>query len=214
MYKELNLYYNTDKVNNKELIIKGLNHKIDGIISCPTNLIEFREIVPKNIKLICMVDYPYGLSGTSCRQHCCIEAIKHGASDIDLVINHHHLKQQNITAIKKDIAVHQKICDENKVNLRIMLESRICEDKFINSSVRAIYNLGLHEFLLSTGMLLEDYLDNLTMAAILKKKMADIKVICTANIWYEEQYKKVLKSGIYGVRLNFVNNLNFVNKSV
>lgn len=210
MLKELDLFHNLDNLDDNKTLFLGLKSAIDGIVCSPTSVLAFKEFLPDKIRLICMIDYPYGMSCSLSRQNACIDAAKHGATDVDIVINHNYFKNKHIDKIKKDLLPLKEICTEKGVNMRIMIESRLLEEKDIISVVRAIYNMGFREFLLSTSAYAEDYLDNLILFNVLKKKFGDIKVICTGGIWREEQYKNVLKSEIYGIRLNSAHNLSFL----
>jgi len=204
MFKEINLY---EKDATKDSVIKNvfkiINYNLDGINVSLNYISEVRDIIPKesNLILSCPVDYPDGLSDTKHRQHQTITAIRKGANCIDLVINPIYLLNEQRNVIYSDIETQSKICKDNNILLRIMLEYRHFSKETYYDLIRLCRILKIKYIFPSTGNFADDYEDNLIMGKMINSIYSGVKVITNGNIWKKEQYELIKRSGIYGIRL-------------
>lgn len=208
MYKEVDLF--GGHVDIKIPLFRALKNNINGIVCSPTDIALIKEVLPPKIRLIAPIDYPFGLSGSLSKQNSILECAKNGVSDIDFIINHSMLLQQDITKIKKEIETIKEICSKKDVNIRVLIESSLIDEAVLTTVVRAVYNVGITEFLFSSNSSKISYDEILLVDNNLKKKFKNLKTINTGGVWLESQYKTVEKSGIYGLRLYSADNLSYV----
>jgi len=213
MYTEINLHDMSSSVDIRNSVFGALKYDISGIVTSHTSLHQIKDLIPDGFTLACVVDYPFGLSDLKSRQHLIIQAIKMGANTIDIPLNNSHFLSCNIKKIKEDVITNKQICDANKVTMRIILEYRKVEEKQLIKIVNSIRHLGVDFFIPSSGLFLDSYADNLTISSLLTTR-CKINVISNGNVWNAQQYDNILKSNIYGVRLNSVENLGFVDLGV
>jgi len=204
MFKEITLYgknFTQQEIINN--VFKAIHYNLNGVNISLNYLSEIRSIISKesNLILSCPIDYPDGLSDSRHRQHQTITAIRKGANCIDLVVNPIYLVNEQKSIIYSDIETHSKICKENDVTLRVMLEYRHFDKEIYYDIIRVCKILKVKYIFPSTGNFADDYTDNLIMCKMINSVYKGAKVIANGNIWKKDQYDLIRKSGIYGIRL-------------
>jgi deoxyribose-phosphate aldolase len=206
LYKEINLYDSTlSETEIVERAFKAIKQGITTIFVAPYYLGKLNAILPKSIKLACPVDYPHGLGDTYMRQHGCISAINRGASFVDLVVNPVYFINREKQKLVDDLQAHKKICEEKKVELRILLDYRMYVDGLIYTTANLLANIGIKYVIPSTGQFVEDYSDNLIICQLLMNKNPSIQTIFNGVFCSPEQLEKLEMAKIYGVRLKSYN---------
>ena len=82
-----------------------------------------------------------------------------------------------------------------------MLEYRTYDkNSLILAACDIIRDIGVDYLFPSTGSMVGDLDDSLIVGFALQKRRG-LNIICNANIWRQEDYEKVEKSGVFGVRI-------------
>ena len=200
MYKELSIHRNDILIKDVQTkILLGIKNNVGGISILSYYLPYIIDIVPEGVSIAVPIDYPYGTSCTKLRQHATIAALRKGANTIDLIINVADIINGREDKVEQDIMAHVNIC-KDRATLRLLLEYRFLNRKQLYGVCEIARELGVEYILPSTGFMVDEYKDNLIVGLDLQKKFG-FNVITNGNIWLEEQYKTIRKSGIFGVRL-------------
>ncbi len=203
-YRDLACYDVTlDDKTLQESVFTAIDYNLNGISVLPCYLKKIIDIVPEGIILACVIDYPNGNLHTTTRNHATIKAIHGGANAIDLVISHNNIINKNLDELTDDIESTLRICKDNNVTLRIMLEYRlnITEPEILKIIITIASELGIEYFFPSTGFRIDSYIDNILAGKYLSKNLG-VNVITNGNFWTKEQYIKIIGADLYGVRFH------------
>ena len=86
-----------------------------------------------------------------------------------------------------------------------MLEYRAYDkNSLIAAACDIIRDVGVDYVFPSTGSMI-DVLDDAILVGFFLQQNQQLNVICNANIWKPEDYEKVEKSNIFGVRIKNIN---------
>ena len=205
MYHELNIYDGQSSDDKAlEFLFKAINLKLDGI-SCPIYFVPLlKHSVPKEMILSVPIDYPNGMSDSRIKNHAIMSAIRKGATAVDVVLNPNHITNGRLEIISDDLKSHKEICESKNIILRVMLEYRTYHGKQMMYVASIIADLGIQYVFPSTGHLIDNYLDNLTIAADVAKKYPSLNIITNGNIWQKSHYTTIVNSGTFGVRFNSI----------
>ena len=202
MYKEISCY-DKDATEHtvQEAIFTALDHGFDGA-SVPSYYLPLaKDLIPNGFVVASSVDYPGGLSSTSVKCHSTISVIRAGANAVDLVTNSNLLINRRFKRFRKDIESNYNICQDNNCSLRVMLEYRSYDkNSLILAACDIIRDIGVDYLFPSTGSMVSDLDDSVVVGFALQKRK-NLNIICNANIWRPEDYEKVEKSGVFGVRI-------------
>jgi deoxyribose-phosphate aldolase len=165
-----------------------------------------------DVKFACPIDYPYGLSDSKSRLFLVNQAIKNGASTLDVVIPAKPIVNRKYDKLRDDIKSITEICNQDNINIRYMLEYRVFNHETLAKACQILKGLGISTILPSTGHLIDDINDNIIAAKYLSGK-SGISVICNGNIWTIKQAENVKNSKVYGVRLHYLASLELFNKN-
>ena len=110
----------------------------------------------KDQKFSVAIDFPYGLSGTSVRVHEIILAIRQGASYIDLVLNNSFIKEENWRKIREDLKACKAVCNENNIELRVIIEYRLFPVKTVLLMCDLLYTANIYTVINSPGFVADD----------------------------------------------------------
>ena len=202
LYTEITTYgKNFSEEEIIDFVFKAIENGIGGINVSPNYISKLSSLLPDTINLSCPIDYPFGLSTTKVRQHQAISLIRKGCNTIDLVINPIHLVNNKKDVLLKDIDTIKKICKENEVVLRAMLEYRQFNEEVYRETIDLCRQKQIEYLFPSTGYFADDHIDNLIVSKMINSQYKDGKVITNGNVWKKEHYDLIEESGIYGLRL-------------
>jgi len=174
---------------------------IHGISVPMVFLAKVANVVPDNIVLSCPIDYPLGCSDTSLRNHAILSAIHNKVTAIDLVAQLIYLVDGDIIKFTNDLSSAKTICDNNNVDLRVIIDyKRIDMSLFIESCV-ALNILGIEYGFAATGLGIEDYEDNILLCYQMQYEYG-IRSIANGNIYLPNHYQTARDSKIFGIRWN------------
>ena len=203
-YRDLACYDITlDNETLQKSVFAALEYNLNGISVLPCYLKKIVDIIPEGFILSCAIDYPNGNLHSSTRNHATIKAIHGGANAIDLVISHNNIINKDLNNITNDIESALRICKDNHITLRLMLEYRlnIVELETLKTIVNIASELGIEYFFPSTGFRIDNYIDNILAGKYLSKNSI-VNIITNGNFWTKEQYIKIIGANLYGVRFH------------
>ena len=204
MYIELALLdKTTTEEEAREATFAASELHLNGVCVLP-NYVPATQEYKEDLVIACPIDYPAGTSTTATRNHAVLTAIKAGANTIDLVINHSFVVNKNFEKLLADLESNLAICTDKKVTMRAVMEYRVYMDaRLFFEVIDLIKQIGIEYVLPSTGYRLDNYTDNLIAAKTIMDK-SGLKVICNGTVHSKEEYEKIKKLDVYGVRFNSV----------
>ena len=200
MYKEISCYdKDTTEHTVQEAIFTALEYGFGGV-SVPSYYLPLaNSLIPAGFVVAS------GLSSLNVRCHSTINLIRAGANSIDLVANSNLLINRKFKKFRQDIESNYRICKDNNCSLRVMLEYRSYDkNSLIVAACDIIRDVGVDYVFSSTGSMI-DVLDDAIVVGFLLQQKQQLNVICNANIWKPEDYEKVEKSSMFGVRIKNIN---------
>tara|TARA_Y100000593_G_scaffold89635_1_gene174288 strand:+ start:5672 stop:6304 length:633 start_codon:yes stop_codon:yes gene_type:complete len=162
--------YNQDSTYSEilETVFVASEKNLDSV-AIPSGFMSRVSDFLKDQKFSAAIDFPYGLSSTQVRVHEIIMAIRQGASFIDLVIHNGYIKEKNWRKIKEDLKACMSVCDQNKVNIRAIIEYRLFPVETVLLMCDLLNTIGVYNVVNSTGFVADDINDN----AIISHQMQD-----------------------------------------
>lgn len=202
MYSEYSCY---DISINEDEVKQNIQNAVKLIPSCisvlPYSLSAIKGMIPDNIKLSCVIDYPMGINDIASRNAIVQQVAKNNqVKIIDLHMPSKLIVNRKYDKFREDIKTNLDICKQNNVELRYILEYRIFSHEILAKVCQILTSLGIEYVLPSSGFLLDDINDNIIAAKYLMAK-SEIKVICNGNVWTKQQIQNVSKSGVHGLRV-------------
>lgn len=215
MYKELACY---DLLSDEEIektLFAAIQAGANGI-SVHTHAVQIvRKAYEAKDGLVIAtpIDYPNGLSDTKLRNHAIISAIRQGANAIDLVVPTYLVFKERWKGFEIDVSSNVKICKDNGVKLRVMLEYRTIEPPLLLKASKMLCDLDVEYVFPSTGFRVDNFADNILAGQAIMEK-TKLKVISNGNIWMHQHLTAVVNSKLYGYRIHSLSALqNLCNKT-
>lgn len=207
MYIDLSCY---DRDETDESVRKAIFCAVDkvlnGISIHPYFIKDNKGFLSEGMILSSPIDFPHGVSDISVRSHATLAAIRKGANAIDLVANNSLLSNEKMGKFYDDIESIHKICVENNVTTRIMLEYRLYDPDKVVRICNGIRELGIEYIFPATATSVDSWDDNLAIAIEITRK-ANIKVITNGNIWKKQHYNFIKGTEVFGVRFQSYSSL-------
>jgi len=114
-----------------------------------TNLVA-KELKGSSIGTCTVIGFPLGVTTTECKVNEAKNAIKNGASEIDMVLNIGALKSSDLRYVEQDIAKVVEVTKEN-VLVKVILETCLLSDKEIILACQIGKKSGANFVKTSTG---------------------------------------------------------------
>jgi deoxyribose-phosphate aldolase len=159
------------------------------------------------LKISCPIDYPLGIMESVSRFAAAEKAVKAGAEIIDIVCQSSFLTNRKYDKVREDIQLMLSLSSEYNVKVRYILEYRQFTYELLYKISQILYDNKIDTIYPSTGYFMDDIFDNILASAMINKKVPNINIICTGNVWHKNQIETIKKSNIYGLRLNSLNGL-------
>lgn len=102
-----------------------------------------------NVKICCVIDFPFGAGLTVTKAFEAAEAICQGAQEVDMVINIGMLKSGHIDFVKQDIAAVKAACGDTL--LKVILETCLLTDDEVRLVCKMCLEIGVEFVKTSTG---------------------------------------------------------------
>lgn len=193
-----------DRTSKHDLILETIFLASDERVSCVVMPSSFLGMVSSDFKdhatFSSVIDFPYGISDTSVRLHEITLSIRRSASIIDLVLNPHHIENDDWRSIRKDIKACLTACKQSKVELRPVIEYRLFEQQTIIEICRMLFDLGVYSIVTSTGSMVDDIADNAIISHQITSK-SGLNVISCSNIFTPDQVSIFKYIGVQGIRV-------------
>lgn len=195
----------------KSNIDQALIYKPKTICVLPSYLKFAKNLLPNDIALSTVIDYPLGLSDTKNRNYLIDTSIKNGAKIINIVAQPYFFCNRKYDRFREDIKTHITMCQISNTELRYILEYRVFTYELLYKVSQILLELGIETIYPSTGHQLDDINDNILAAALINKKVP-INIICNGNIWNISQINTIYKTSLYGIKTNSINGLELLSK--
>lgn len=211
-------------VEFKNIITKVLNFSSDiNSITVPfyflrsaKNLIEHSKNT--SIELSCLIDYPLGISDPKTRQFAVTQAIKNGATTIDICMPQNLAANRKYVKIREDIKNMSDISLDQNIVYRYILEYRNFDHRCLKKLCEIFDNFNIQHVFPSSGYFIDNLADNIIAGVFLHQNSKNLNIMCTGDAWTEKHFATVNKSGLFGIRFtsyyalkNFLA-LNYTNK--
>lgn len=192
---------------------------IEEIIKYPINSItvpyylikSVKNLIPEQILLSCLVDYPLGISDIKTRQCAIEQASKTGSVCVDISMPQNLAANRKYEKIREDIRVAKEFCDSNNMQIRYILEYRIFDHHCLKKICEIFESYQIKYVFPSTGFFLDNLADNILASIFLHQNSKDLNIISTGNIWNDKHFETVIKSGLFGFRTTSIHSLkNFI----
>lgn len=207
-YAEYDIASNENEIKNN--ISKSLKYKPYLVSVLPYHIKNIKSILPENIKISTPIDYPCGILDIKSRICAAENAIKCGASVIDVVVPSHYLCNRKYDKFREDVKNFYDICSQNNVELRYILEYRIYSYELLYKICQILFDNNIFSVIPSTGFRLDDLADNIIASALIQKKNNNLNIVCNGNIWNKKHLELIVKSKISNIRVHSLNSLDLL----
>lgn len=195
----------------KQLILEAIKYPINSI-TVPYYLIKsIKNMVPSNIDISCLIDYPLGVSDSKTRRFAVEQAHKNGINSIDITIPQSLAANRKYDKIREDIKNINEFCAPNNLQLKYILEYRIFDHHCLKKVCEIFDDFNIQYVYPSTNYFIDNLADNILASIFLHQNSKNLNVICTGNIWTEKHFETIKKSGLFGFRTTSIHSLiNFM----
>jgi deoxyribose-phosphate aldolase len=204
-------------INDTELkaIISNINTYSINTISVLPGSIKITKLNAKNtISVACPIDYPLGTSSTETRLSMVNQAVKNGATIIDIMIPHHLICNRKYDKFRDDVKLMLELCNSLGVKLRYMFEYRVFNYETLYKLAQILSTYGIYDIFPSSGYRLDNLHDNILAGAMIHKKTPNINIIYNGNIWNKNQIDQIISIKPYGIRFYSTNALDLLYKNI
>lgn len=155
----------------------------------------------KDIKLSCVIDYPFGISDSESRIVSVDQAIKHGADCIELVMSNHLLCNRKYEKIRKELFTISQMCLKNNIDLRVVLEYKIFTPELLYKASYILLEFNIFTIYPSANFLMDSVADNILASMLISKKNPKINIIINGSAWTDNHIEMILSNkNIYGYK--------------
>ena len=183
---------------------------ISSVSVLPSQVKVVKSVLNPGIKVSTPVDYPFGVLDLKSRLSIVENAVKNKTDIIEVVCPAYYLSNRKYDKFREDIKTIKEFAIANNVEVRYVLEYRQFTYELLYKVAHVLKDLGVDTIYPSTSYFLDDISDNLLASALINKKVPDINIIVTGNIWNNKHVTLIKNSQIYGIRLNSFNGLKLL----
>lgn len=109
-----------------------------------------KELQGTNVKVCTVIGFPLGANTTASKKAEALDAISHGANELDFVINIGALKSGQYELVEQELKTLVTAV-QNKALSKIIVESSILNDSELSQAIRAVNQSGAEYIKTSTG---------------------------------------------------------------
>lgn len=113
--------------NIKEICDDGIKYATASVCIPPAYVKSAKEYVGNKLAICTVIGFPNGYNTTATKVFECIDAIKNGADEIDMVINIGQLKAKNYSYVEEEIKQIKAACGD-KI-LKVIIETCLLTDE-------------------------------------------------------------------------------------
>lgn len=204
MYKELVLFDPTLSENDmREAIFLALKKNFSGISLSLASLQTLKDFIPQGIVIACPIDFPDGISDLQSRNTLCLNALRRGATSIDVVVPNHLIANKLVKKAKDDLLTKQQMCEDNGGTLRVAINYEDYSSEQIGIVIDLLAELNI-EYLIPSVKYHISVADQILTAHLMQKLYGDLKIILNANINTQEHLDKLVKNRVFGFKLHSI----------
>lgn len=133
----------------KKVCDDGIEYGTASVCIPPSFVKQAKEYVKDKLKICTVIGFPNGYSTTAVKCFETIDAIDHGADEIDMVINIGWAKEGRFYDIEDEIAQVKNFCGDRV--LKVIIETCLLDDDEKRALVEAVQNAGANYIKTSTG---------------------------------------------------------------
>ena len=133
----------------KKVCDDGIEYGTASVCIPPSFVKQAKEYVKDKLKICTVIGFPNGYSTTAVKCFETIDAIDHGADEIDMVINIGWAKEGRFYDIEDEIAQVKNFCGGRV--LKVIIETCLFDDDEKHALVEAVQNAGADYIKTSTG---------------------------------------------------------------
>ena len=194
-YIEYGYYdFDSNEKETKDNIERAIKYAPATISVLPHYVKTISKIIPDHIKLGTIIDYPYGLLDYTARELCIKNAIKNGATSIEIVCSNHFLCNRKYDRFRLEIDCIKKICFDNQVDLKYILDYKTFTLPLLQKISEILVSKKLNTVYPSTCLALDSISENILVSMMLQKKHPDLNVIVTGQAWTDEHINLILSN--------------------
>lgn len=192
----------TDEKQIKENIRQALEYEANSITLSYHHLkLCTRSFVdPKKYAISCFIDYPLGITDLKTRLAGVENAIMAGANTVDVTVPQILATNRKYDKIREDIREIKNICDPKNVTIRYIVEYRLFDHKCLKKICEIFDDFEIKYLFPSTGFFIDNLADNLIASAFLHQNSKEIHILASGNMWTDNHFDIVVRSGIHGIR--------------
>jgi hypothetical protein len=185
----------------KEIITKALSFHPQTISTLPYYTKIVKSLIPKETKLSCILDYPFGLSDSESRNKLLEIAIKNGSEIVELVAPSHLLCNRRYDKFRKELESYSKLCSEANVEIRYMLEYKLFTPELLYKTASILTDFNIPVMYPSVNYLLDNISDNILVSMLINQKNPKIKIIVNGSAWTDDHINILFNNPkIYGYK--------------
>lgn len=182
-----------------KFLFYAIENKLDNI-SLPAQTTKNISDLFDSSLFTAIINYPLGSSEAQIKLHEVILCINRNIKVIDYTINLFDLENFNIRNITKELKACYELCNSKKVKLRPILEYKFLSPEDLLLLCQTVASIGIEEIIIGTGYSVDDYQDNMIISRLIQDK-CEIKVISSAPVVNQNQYNKMIRNNIFGIRV-------------
>jgi deoxyribose-phosphate aldolase len=198
----------TTEYEAKTKVKEVLDTQLVTSVTVPHFLIKsVRQPIEDHVNVInfsCLIDYPMGVSDPKTRQFAVSQAIRHGINTVDIVMPQNLAANRKYDKIREDIKTSTDICTEKNVCIRYILEYRAFDHHCLKKICSIFDDFGVKYCFPSSGYFIDNLADNIIAGVFLHQNSKNINIIISGNLWTNNHFDTLIKSGSSGFRTNNV----------
>lgn len=189
-------YYDIASNENeiKHILSQLATYQIDNISVFPYYTKLAKTVLQNKCSVATVIDYPFGLSDTDSRILSVSSSIANGANIIQIVAPSSLLCNKKYDKFKKEIEFLHKLCKENSVELRYILEYKIFTSDLLYKLSFILSEQGISTIYPSSNHLMDTISDNILVTMLLKKKNPKINIVVNGSAWTDDQIDLILNN--------------------
>ncbi|MFD2114723.1 deoxyribose-phosphate aldolase [Paenibacillus yanchengensis] len=134
----------------EQLCAEALQYRFATVCVHPCHVARAAELLNSEVGITTVVGFPLGASTSAAKAYEAEQAIREGATEIDMVLNIGLLKSGQVAAVEADIVAVAAVCRERAI-LKVILETCLLTDEEIETACRLVVQAGADFVKTSTG---------------------------------------------------------------
>ncbi len=188
-----NLDRSATKEDIKKLCEEAKTYHFEAVCVHPFYVAFAKQLLQDtHVGITTVIGFPLGMNTMEVKEYEAIDAINHGADEIDMVINRGCLKNKDYDFIKKEIETIRDAIDGHP--LKVMIEECNLEEDEISKLIEICNETFVNFICIATGSE-ESGETSETIALINKYKGEILEIKVSGEIQTEEQAIKMIEAG-------------------